>query len=412
MRISLRDLYRRVRFRVLRRVIEGPVFRRVARPSPAGRSGLAICDLISNFGDKVMIFPLLDALRAENPALEISYFTSGAGAMIGRHPAIDHLYVMDRKIDETSYPVSSVLAAWRWWRRDLSRLRFETVVVLRGGVDPFHSHHLAWLLGGGKRFAYSTRLEPERAEFELNVAPLFTAQVTEMRGIHEVERGAEVLTLAGLLRAPIDLKRPVRSILALAEEPASRRFVEEAGLSGREYAIVSPGASTARRAWPVEDFVELARRQFVARGWLPVIVGGPELAGVAQRMAAEFGGNALDLTGKTDLAQLAALCAGARAFVGNDSGTAHVAGAVGTPTVIVTAFASSSRASHHASPVRSHPLGPYVAAVQPGSQLSPCTTECLATEPHCISQVGVPEMERVLAAVLAEAANGASSTVS
>ena len=412
MPISLGDIYGRVRFRVLRRVIEGPMFRRVARPSPAGRSGLAICDLISNFGDKVMIFPLLDALREENPELEISYFTSGAGAMIGRHPAIDHLYVMDRTIDETSYPVSSVLAAWRWWRRELRGLGFETVVVLRGGVDPFHSHHLAWLLGGRKRFSYSTLLEPERAEFELNVAPLFTAQVTEMRGIHEVERGAEVLALAGLLRAPIDLKQPVRSIVALAEEPASQEFLRDHGLVGREYAIVSPGASMARRAWPVEDFVELARRQFVARGWLPVIVGGAELGGVAQEMVAAFDGAAVDLTGKTDLAQLAAVCAGARAFVGNDSGTAHVAGAVGTPTVIVTAFASSSRASHHASPVRSHPLGPHVAVVQPGSQIAPCTTECLATKPHCIQQVSLPEMEQALVALLTEAASAADGTVS
>jgi hypothetical protein len=58
-----------------------------------GRHKLAICDLIPNLGDKVMMFPLLDALRRENPDIEISIFTQGAGSLIGIHPAVDHLYV-------------------------------------------------------------------------------------------------------------------------------------------------------------------------------------------------------------------------------------------------------------------------------------------------------------------------------
>src|SRR5215469_2219028 len=82
-------------------LIAGRFFRLYAPqslPAPSDRpSTLAICDLIPHLGDKVMIFPLLDSLRRENPDLEISYFTSGAGRLIGLHPGVDHLYYIEHR---------------------------------------------------------------------------------------------------------------------------------------------------------------------------------------------------------------------------------------------------------------------------------------------------------------------------
>ena len=91
--------------------------------------------------------------------------------------------------------------------------------------------------------------------------------------------------------------------------------------------------------------------------------------------------------------------------MGNDSGPSHIAGACGVPTLVVTASASSSPVTHHASPARSLPVGPFVGVVQPKVQLLPCETECTATEAHCIEQVTVEEatleLQKVLAGVAA-----------
>jgi len=404
-------IVKRIASRALRLTVDGRIFRALAPHSPPAEPGkrpqIAICSLISNLGDTVMVFPLLDELRRHHPELEIHLFTSGAGRIVACHPAVDHLYVMDRgSIDRSRlYPASSVFAILRWWRRELRSLRFDTIVVLRGGVDPFHSHHLAWLLGGRERIAYSTTLEPERPEFQFHVSPLFTSEVTEMREVHEVNRGFEVLQLAGLLETPIDLKRTVESLVDLGQSPTAKHYRSTLGLLDRPYAVISPGASVPRRAWPAEQFAELARREFLARGWLPVIVGGADVSAAAETISASFQGNALNLTGKTSFEQLAAICAGAKCFLGNDSGTAHLAGACGVPTLIATAFARSGQPTHHASPRRSHPLGPYVAVVQPESQLAPCVSECIAPEVHCIGQITVDEMQFALRALLRDAGN-------
>ncbi|WP_263367646.1 glycosyltransferase family 9 protein [Edaphobacter bradus] len=396
--------------RVLRRgfnfVIAGRFFRlyapQAAPAPPGGRHKLAISDLIPHLGDKVMIFPLLDALRRENPDLEISYFTSGAGSLIGSHPAVDHLYCIARKQAKNRRFLSPpfLFEVLQWWWRELRNLRFHTVVVLRGGVEPSFSHHLAWLLGGRARFAYSPKLEPEKWESQFGVSPLFTAEVTEMRGVHEVSRGNEVLQLAGLLKEQVDIRQPVQSVLTIAHSQAARTYLGQLGLSGRPYAVIAPGASLPRRAWSAADFGELARLELLPRGWLPVLVGGPETAMAAQVIQGHIRGGVLDLTGKTSFEQLVAVCGGAQCFLGNDSGTSHVAGACGVPTLIVTAFAHSGQPHHHASPKRSHPLGPWVAVVQPDNQLLPCTTECLADEVHCIGQVTVEEMGTALRKLL------------
>ncbi|GGA68323.1 hypothetical protein GCM10011507_19810 [Edaphobacter acidisoli] len=387
--------------------IAGRLFKLYAPQSPPEKAErprkLAICDLIPHLGDKVMIFPLLDALRRENPDLEISYFTSGAGRLIGLHPAVDHLYSIARRPKKGLLPRPFFFDVIGWWRRDLRPLRFHTVVVVRGGVEPWFSHHLAWLLGGKARVAYSPELEPERWESQFGISPLLTAEVREMHGIHEVSRASEVLQLAGLLKKPVDIQQPVESMVAIARSEKARDYLASLGLANRPYAVIGPGASLPRRAWPARDFAELARLEFLSRGWRTVIVGGPEIAEAAETISKYLGGDVLNLSGKTDFEQLTAVCGRAQCFIGNDSGTTHVAGACGVPSLLVTAFASGSRPSHHASPLRSHPLGPWVAIVQPEYQLAPCTTECVATELHCLAQVSVEMAQRALQQLIQEA---------
>jgi ADP-heptose:LPS heptosyltransferase len=394
--------------------ISGRFFRVLAPQSPPAAPGqphqLAIVDMIPHLGDKVMIFPLIDALRRENTDLEVSYFTSAGGRQIQSHPHLDHVYTMPPPSNggTSVYPLF-FLSILRWWHRDLRHLRFHTVVVLRGGVEPFFSHHLAWLLGGNKRVGYSTRLEPERSQSEFGVSPLLTDEVKQMNGVHEVSRASEVLQLAGLLHQPVDLHQPVESLLAIASSAVSRSYLKELGLENRPYAVLAPGASAKRRAWPADRFGIVTKLELIPRGWLPVVVGGPETADAAKIIRENAGGEVLDLTGKTTFEQLVAICGNARCFLGNDSGTSHVAGACGVPTVIVTAFAHDSLPTHHASPLRSHPVGPAVVVLQPQKQIPPCTTECLATDVHCIGEIGVQQMTGALEDLLARQA-GSTAT--
>ena len=94
---------------------------------------------------------------------------------------------------------------------------------------------------------------------------------------------------------------------------------------------IFPGAHAPARRWAAERFTELASR-VAGVGARVVVLGGASEAALTARVAAAAPG-AVDLGGRTDLADLAALLSLCDLVVTNDTGPMHLAGAVGTPTV-------------------------------------------------------------------------------
>jgi len=195
----------------------------------------------------------------------------------------------------------------------------------------------------------------------------------------EAERGLSLARAAGFdlpdgddgrlrLRRPLP---PVTSLLGSVEQP---------------YVVVHPGTSVPARAWPAHRHSE-AVRALQAAGW-PVVVTGTAAETALTRSVAADG--ALDLGGRTSLAELAAVLAGACAVVAGNTGPAHLAAAVGTP--VVSLFAPTVPARRWA------PYG--VPVVLLGDQDAPCAatraTVCPVPGHPCLAQVSAAD---VLAAV-------------
>jgi ADP-heptose:LPS heptosyltransferase len=388
--------------------VRGPQFKRYTRPNAPAEQGdvlrIAICHLIPSLGDSVMLFPLLDALHKQHPDAEITCFTSGMGRVLHGHPALAHSYHFERRgglwrrLGDLGY----IHDLWAWWRRDLREMRFDLCVVLRGGVDPFHSAHLAWLLGGRERVGYADELEPERNIDNLQKSVLLTRQVETMVDVHEISRCVEILRLAGLLPAAVDYMLPSSSLLAVARGAAGQEFVSSYKDLQGPYVVIAPGASLNRREWPPERFQRVAE-EVASLGWLPVFIGGPEVAALCDAMGAALACRTLNLAGRTDFEQLTAVCAEALCLVGNDSGTAHIAGACGVPTVVVSCFAKTGRATHHASLNRSRPIGALYVGLEPPQQVPPCMEECIELTAHCIREVTVEEVVAAFRDLMARA---------
>ncbi|UPY35545.1 glycosyltransferase family 9 protein [Sediminicoccus sp. KRV36] len=96
------------------------------------------------------------------------------------------------------------------------------------------------------------------------------------------------------------------------------------------FALMLPGASPARpgKRWPAAHFAQLAARL----GRPVVLCGGAAEIPLAREIMAMTPG-LLDLTGRTDLRQLAAVARRASLAIGNDSGPTHLAAAAGCPTL-------------------------------------------------------------------------------
>lgn len=107
---------------------------------------------------------------------------------------------------------------------------------------------------------------------------------------------------------------------------------------GQPWLVLGPTANWHRKVWPVERFVELAFSLTAPGGSLPgagiAILGGPgdQERSMATPVLTALP-QALDLVGKLDLPEVAAVLARAAMFIGNDSGLMHLAAAAGAPTI-------------------------------------------------------------------------------
>jgi ADP-heptose:LPS heptosyltransferase len=148
------------------------------------------------------------------------------------------------------------------------------------------------------------------------------------------------------------------------------------GRSGR-YVVVHPGAAVPARRWPA-PLAARAVELLAAAGRRVVVTGGPDERELTAQVAGRHG---LDLGGRTSLAELSGVLAGASAVVVGNTGAAHLAAAVGTP--VVSLFAPVVPA------VRWRPYR--VPQVLLGDQEAPCAgsraRECPVVGHPCLGRV-------------------------
>ncbi|MBZ5675921.1 MAG: glycosyltransferase family 9 protein [Acidobacteriia bacterium] len=109
------------------------------------------------------------------------------------------------------------------------------------------------------------------------------------------------------------LPPPVEGIPHIAVPPAPIQ----------DFAIIHPFASSVRKRWPLENFREVAAELGIPVKWC----AGPE-----EHLPDEIQSDAIKID---DLYELARWISTARVYIGNDSGIAHLAAAVGTPVVAI-----------------------------------------------------------------------------
>ncbi|WP_153398568.1 glycosyltransferase family 9 protein [Ornithinicoccus halotolerans] len=97
--------------------------------------------------------------------------------------------------------------------------------------------------------------------------------------------------------------------------------------------VLHPGAASAARRWPVDRWTDLARR--LVRSGRPVVLTGSAAEEPLCRAVVEQVPGPRSLAGRLDLAELADLVGTARLLVCGDTGVAHLATALATPSVLL-----------------------------------------------------------------------------
>ncbi len=151
---------------------------------------------------------------------------------------------------------------------------------------------------------------------------------------------------------------------------------------------MNPGATFGlAKCWYPDRFGELAKR--LADKWQArvLLFGKEEERPIVYEILRHLGRKGIDLTGKTGLLQLAALLERCTLLVTNDTGTMHVAAAVGTP--VVALFGSTP-------PLTTGPWGEGHVVVRKDVPCSPCWKRICPTDHQCMERITVDEVEEVV----------------
>jgi ADP-heptose:LPS heptosyltransferase len=163
---------------------------------------------------------------------------------------------------------------------------------------------------------------------------------------------------------------------SLPPNPAAVAWAEERLASvPRPRLVLNVGARWTTKRWPPEHFATLARRAHDTFGVGLIAVGAPEDRPLVERLGQALDGvPLLDLAGKTDLPQLAAVSGACDLFLSNDTGPLHLAVAAGARVIGV--FTCSD-------PAKTGPYGPKAQVVRTcvwcaGSLIRQCARmECM-----------------------------------
>jgi ADP-heptose:LPS heptosyltransferase len=98
--------------------------------------------------------------------------------------------------------------------------------------------------------------------------------------------------------------------------------------------VINPGAGWVTKRWPASCFAELCD-WIAAQNLVPVAIGGNSAEDHAgfEEVQALAKGKITKLTGNTSIPELIALISRARAHVGGDTGSTHIAAAVQTTAI-------------------------------------------------------------------------------
>jgi heptosyltransferase-1 len=342
----------------------------------------------SALGDVVHTIPLLAKLRLRFPHAQIDWFITPENAeLVRHHPALSGVVLFDRK------RLAGIARSWNATAEllrllgRLRRARYELVIDVHGQL---RSAMVTLATGAPVRIGFDrpVRRSQTRSEHhELrNVPQRGWAGAREgswiayshripipTLDVHAIDRLFWLTPILGLDDAPADS----RIYLSAETEMDADRLLERHSL--QQFGALVPGTIWETKHWDPTRFAEVGL-WLKQRGFGVVLLGTGRDQTRCNTIAKMCPG-AIDFSGKTTPAQLAAILKHAAICITNDSGSMHLAVALERP--VVSVFGPTN-------PVQ---IGPYrrpEAVVRVAVPCSPCNFRQLSQCPHdhaCMRQV-------------------------
>lgn len=325
-------------------------------------------------GSLVQALPSFRALQARFPNARLDLLTiRGNQRLFDGQNLFERIWTLDVSSSQRFLP--EVYKLWRTLRRE----RYDLLLNFEGYAS--FSAILSSMSGAQCTVGYGTR--------KIRHA---TLETPFRQGTHIAEVYADLTQAVGAV--PESLTPRLR--ITPEGETFRAGWRSQFGVGADEPVIgmnINAGPISLARRWPAERYVALGKRLAAELGTRIVLIGSPDESAAVGPVAQAIGPVAVDLSGKSSLAQLLGLMTDLDLLVTNDSGPLHLAVATGTPTV--SFFGPET-------PILYGPRGPEHEVLYLGLPCSPCLTFSNLKRTDCdhFSCLRQIEVEQALAAVV------------
>jgi len=327
------------------------------------------------FGDTVIIFPLIEALNRLYPNTPIFYCTNHFKS--DKYVQGDDVIRMSPHIKKivTYNMEDSILKKCMKLKKDLCAGEKDLLIYLPYGTYKRWQIVRDWIFFKIINFKKMICFEEM-----WNWTYIYEKKNCELP--KEPERMLEFVRSAGM---PVQL--PEHCSLKYDENWAEQKWMEW-GFDKKKVIAICPGGKMQSKRWPIARYIEVCRRWHKRTGMAFVVVGGPEETDMAKEIVSHLSGYVFSACGAT-LKQTAALLSRVQAYCGNDTGSMHMAAVLG----ISCAAIFSSREL----PKRWYPIGENHIVLRKKIDCENCNLEiCYKTPPPCLDNISVEEVLEAL----------------
>jgi len=346
-------------------------------------------------GDAVMTIPALREIRRLFPSAQITLATrSWAKGLFGGAEFIDELQVHEGS------GLRSVVQQVRQWRKQ----NFDLAVLLPNSLE---TALVASLARVPLRIGYATD-----GRHALLTHPL---EVPEWRNSkHEVFYYLKIVAeLEWLIKREQTFlnTQPDGSLeISIGRQAAARGLLRARGVGsfsdGRALVALCPGSINSRaKRWPAERYAVLGDRLIDELQAEVVLIGSAAEAEVSLEVSRQMHNQPVVLTGQTDLAELVAILSQVDLLITNDTGPAHIASALGRPTLVI--FGPTN-------PLTTRPFSPLGEILRQPPECAPCMLRDCPIDHRCMTAITpdeVFERARVLLKAASQEDNQATTAL-
>ncbi len=338
---------------------------------------------LSSMGDVLHTLPAAQALRLRFPHARLVWAVEHAHAeLLARQPFLDDTIVWQR----------GQRGGFGDFVRRLRSERWDLAIDFQG---LFRSGLVTRLSGARQRLGF----QPAR-----ELAGIFYNRRHRLTTLdrHAVDRSLDLVASLGatmpgtpldrpyVAHRPPTLTTPGHELFPLFPSMTDRRQVDDWRLQHRvdrneKVVLLNPHCRRPANLWPIEHFVELARRLAKMVRVRVAIIGGAAARPLGDRIA-EACPSVLRADGAFTLLGSAELISRSAVLVTGDTGPMHLAAAVGTPTVAMLGATN---------PVRTGPYASNAIVLHKHLPCSPCLAKTCPLKhepPLCQQQITVDEV--------------------